>query len=168
VLDADLRVRSANQSFYASFRVSQEETVGRLLHELGNRQWDLPVLRALSGEGVPHTPNDFEVEHDFESIGKRTMLLNARAIEHQSDDPPLFLLAIEDITERKHALEALRESEGRKHVEEQVRQRQAVLAHALRISTVGELASGLAHELNQPLSAIANGVEACARHVRSG
>ena len=49
-----------------------------------------------------------------------------------------------------------------------MRQRQAELAHALRISTVGELASGLAHELNQPLSAIANGVEACARYVRSG
>ena len=80
----------------------------------------------------------------------------------------LILLAIEDITERKRAQEALRESEARKHVEEQVRQRQAELAHALRISTVGELASGLAHELNQPLSAIANGVEACARYVRSG
>ena len=54
--------------------------------------------------------------------------------------------------------------EALKQIEEQVRQRQAELAHALRISTVGELASGLAHELNQPLSTIANGVEACARY----
>ena len=96
------------------------------------------------------------------------MLLNARVIDRGGDRPDLILLAIEDITERKRAQEALRESEARKHAEEQVRQRQAELAHALRISTVGELASGLAHELNQPLSAIANGVEACARYVRSG
>ncbi len=96
------------------------------------------------------------------------MQVNARVIDRGGDRPHLILLAIEDITERTQAQEALREIETRKHLEDQVRQRQAELAHALRVSTVGELATGLAHELNQPLSAIANGVEACARYVRSG
>ncbi|MFI5397730.1 MAG: chemotaxis protein CheB [Candidatus Binatia bacterium] len=170
VLDGDLRVRSANQSFYATFRVSQEDTVGQLLYELGNREWDVPKLRTLLGEVLPqkHVLNDFEVEPNFESIGPRIMLLNARAIDRGGDRPYLILLAIEDITERQRAQDALQASEDLKHVEEQVRQRQTELAHALRISTVGELATGLAHELNQPLSAIANGVEACARYVRSG
>ncbi len=170
VLDGDLRVRSANQSFYATFHVAQEDTVGQLVYELGNRQWDIPKLRTLLEDVLPekHVMNDFEVEPTFESIGPRIMRLNARAIDRGGDRPYLILLAIEDITDRQRAQEAVREGEALKHVEEQVRQRQTELAHALRISTVGELASGLAHELNQPLSAIANGVEACARYVRSG
>jgi two-component system, chemotaxis family, CheB/CheR fusion protein len=168
VLDGDLRVRSANQSFYETFRVSKGETVGRTLYELGNRQWDLPRLRTLPRDLSSQPLSDLEVEHEFEAIGLRTMLLSARTIDRGPDKPQLILLAIEDVTERKRAQQALLEKEARKQLEEQVRRRQAELAHALRISTVGVLASGLAHELNQPLSAIVNGVEASAQYVRSG
>jgi C4-dicarboxylate-specific signal transduction histidine kinase len=152
------------------FHVSREDTVGQLLFDLGNRQWDIPKLRTLLGDVLPHRGalEDFELEATFAPIGQRIMQLNARTIDRGAGRPCLILLAIEDITERTRAQEALREGETRKRGEEQVRQRQAELAHALRVSTVGELASGLAHELNQPLSAIANGVEACARYVRSG
>ena len=170
VLDDGLRVVSANRAFYSGFHVAEKDTVGRLLYELGNHEWDIPQLRTLLAEVLPqkHVLTDFEVAHDFRTLGRRVMLLNARALVRRGDRPDLILLAIEDLTERRQMQEVLRETEARKQAEEQVRQRQARLAHALRISTVGELASGLAHELNQPLSAIANSVEACALFVQSG
>jgi two-component system CheB/CheR fusion protein len=103
VLDEDLRVVTASRSFYEFFKVNPEETVGQLIYNLGNKQWDIPRLRELLENILPHqaTFDDYEVEHDFPSIGKRTMLLNARRIP----DPPaklkVILLAIEDITRRK-------------------------------------------------------------------
>jgi len=170
VLDQDLRVCSANPSFYAAFHTSQDATVGRLLYELGSGEWNIPTLRKQLGDVLRRgrALRDVELEISFESIGVRMMQLSARAIDRQGDRPRLMLLAVDDVTERTQAQKALRDIEVRKHGEEQLRERQVELAHALRISTIGELASGLAHELNQPLSAIANGVEACARYVRAG
>jgi chemotaxis methyl-accepting protein methylase/C4-dicarboxylate-specific signal transduction histidine kinase len=170
VLDEHLRVCSANRSFYATFRTTEADTVGRPLHELGSREWDIRALRRLLRDSLrkERPLTDFEVAATFATIGPRIMQLTARAIDRGAAGPQRILLAIDDVTERTQAQATLRENETRKHAEEQVRQRQAELAHALRISTVGELASGLAHELNQPLSAVANGVEACARYLRAG
>jgi two-component system CheB/CheR fusion protein len=96
VLDAGLRVVSANRSFYRGFLVRPEETEGQLLYELGNRQWDIPELRELLEEILPKqsTFRDFRVTHDFETIGKRTMLLNARQVRQEG----LILLVIADVT----------------------------------------------------------------------
>lgn len=111
VLTAQLRVQSANDAFYQTFQVTREDTIGRLIYDLGNRQWDIPQLRRLLDEVLPTDKHmtDFEVEQTFEAIGHRTMLLNAR----QVDSVQLILLAIEDITDRKQAELALRASEQR-------------------------------------------------------
>jgi len=170
VLDAGLRVRSANHSFYATFRSRREKTVERLLSDLRARQWDIPKLRTRLRDvlSAKQALNDFEIVRDFEKLGQRIMLLNARAVDSGTGRLDLILPSIEDITERRRADDALRESEARKQAAEQVRERHARLEHALRISAVGVLASGLAHELSQPLSAIANEVEACVQYVASG
>ena len=62
ILDATLRVRSANRAFYQTFHVSPGETEGRLIYELGNGQWDIPDLRTLLEDVVPKSSafNDFE------------------------------------------------------------------------------------------------------------
>ena len=108
ILDATLRVRSANRAFYQTFHVSPGETEGRLIYELGNGQWDIPDLRTLLEDIVPKSSvfDDFELEHTFPVIGRRVMLLNARKLQagHHGE---LLVLAMEDVTERKQAEEAL-------------------------------------------------------------
>jgi PAS domain S-box-containing protein len=108
-LDTTLRVQSANRAFYQTFKVSPEETDGRLIYELGNGQWDIPMLRTLLEDIVPKSSvfNDFELEYDFPTIGRRVMLLNARKLQagHHGE---LLVLAMEDVTERKRAAEQQR------------------------------------------------------------
>ena len=105
VLDGDLRVRTANASFYRTFQVAREETEGRLLYELGNHQWDIPHLRNLLEKILPqdNSFNDFKVEHEFPRIGKKTMLLNARRILGKGSQTQMILLAIEDVSPRQIA-----------------------------------------------------------------
>ena len=109
VLSGDLRVRNASRSFYEHFHVTPERTVGRLVYELGNGQWDIPELRRLLEDVLPRNEvfNDFDVTHDFEDLGPRAMLLNARRLSRHQ----LILLAIEDVTERRRGAHALRASE---------------------------------------------------------
>jgi two-component system CheB/CheR fusion protein len=278
VLDADLAVQSANRAFYQTFELSPESTVGRPIHEIGAGQLNVPTLRRLLGDVLPERGmvTDFEVEHEIASLGPRTLLLNARTLARGGGRPNLILLALEDVTDRKGAERAMRESaamtragvqtaidgvitideratilsfnpaaermfgftadevvgksfgmleappdphetrgalerhlhigarEGRgrrkdgttfacelhgsefddgsgrrlvvtvrdvterKRTEEQVRRQQGEMAHVLRVATIERFAAGLAHELNQPLTAIANDVEASASYVRSG
>ncbi len=108
ILDTTLRVRSANRAFYQTFQVSPEETVDRLIYELGNGQWDTPDLRTLLEDIVPKSSvfNDFELEHTFPVIGRRVMLLNARKLQ-AGRHGELLVLAMEDVTARKRAEEEL-------------------------------------------------------------
>jgi signal transduction histidine kinase len=103
VLDRALRVRTASRAFYETFRVSKEETERQLIHTLGDGQWDIPALRTLLGEVLRTEKSfrDFEVVHDFPTLGRRVMLLNARKLWRAGNHSELILLAIEDVTERK-------------------------------------------------------------------
>ena len=105
VLDQKLRVVAASRSFYRTFRVTQEATQWRPLYELGDGQWDIPALRHLLEEIIPkHTVMaDYEVEHDFPSIGRRIMLLNAGTVFDENNACSHLLLAIEDVTARRDA-----------------------------------------------------------------
>jgi len=138
VLNVDLRVKTANRAFYDSFHVTEGETENRLVYDLGNGQWDIPALRTLLDEVLSKNKSvhDFEVVHTFPSLGRKTMLLNARPFPPQSKHPELILLAVEDVS-------ALRE-------------RADELATANR--NKDEFLATLAHELRNPLAPISNAV----------
>jgi diguanylate cyclase (GGDEF)-like protein/PAS domain S-box-containing protein len=110
-LDRDLNVVSVSRSFYEVFKVKPGETVGQRIYDLGNKQWDIPKLRQLLETILPQkaTFDNYEVEHDFADIGRRTMLLNARQIERGKGKERIILLAIEDITERRRSEETIRQ-----------------------------------------------------------
>lgn len=110
VLDAELRVISTNRFFYQTFKIKPKEVEGKYLYDLGHREWDIPKLRELLEQILPENTavDNFEVEHEFPSIGRRVMLLNARSIYREMNKTQMILLTIEDITKRKQAEEALR------------------------------------------------------------
>jgi PAS domain S-box-containing protein len=116
VLTDDLKVKSANQAFYETFRVSKSETEGRLIYDLGSGQWNIPKLREALEGVLPKGGSfqDFEVSHTFDGIGRKTMLLSARQLKQlPSYGQEKILLAIEDITARKEAEEARHDNEER-------------------------------------------------------
>jgi two-component sensor histidine kinase len=103
VLDKELRVIAASRSFYSTFKVSPEDTQGRLLYALGDGQWDIPKLRVLLEKIIPEqgVMEDYEVVHEFPVLGHRTMCLNARQVFYEGGAGTTILLGMEDVTERR-------------------------------------------------------------------
>jgi PAS domain S-box-containing protein len=117
ILDREFRVVSANRSFYTTFQVTRDETENKPIYELGSKQWDIPTLHLLEQFASKHNEiRDVEVTHDFPRIGPKTMLLNARRILEQAGQRQLILLAMDDITARKCAEEALFQEKERAEV----------------------------------------------------
>jgi len=152
MLDPTLRVRSANRAFYQTFQVSPEETEDRLIYELGNGQWDIPALRTLLEEIIPQSVvfNNYELEHDFPTIGRRVMLLNARELR-AGNHTEMLVLAMEDVTERRrvHDLE-IRFTEG---LQESYRRLQEL--EKLR----DDLKNMIIHDLRTPLTSVIAGMQ---------
>jgi two-component system, chemotaxis family, CheB/CheR fusion protein len=113
ILDKNFRIKTANNCFYKTFSVTEEETQGKLLYDIGNRQWDIPQLRELLEEIIPRNAHisDFEVKHKFEHIGEKIMLLNARRLVRKLHSEHLILLAMEDITHFRQAQRIIEQRE---------------------------------------------------------
>ena len=153
VLDIDLKILSANRSFYNTFKVIPDETIGNFIYDLGNQQWDIPRLRTLFEDILPKNTrfDNFEVEHDFPIIGRKIMLLNARRIYRKDIGTQMILLAIEDITEHKR-----REEELKKLSEELARSN----------TDLRDFAYVASHDLKKPLQSIEGFAKLLARRYK--
>jgi two-component system, cell cycle sensor histidine kinase PleC len=105
ILFEDLKVALASRSFYQAFQVRAEDTEGKFIYDLGDHQWDIPRLRHLLEDILPQNTSfdNFEIEHTFPNIGKRTMLLNACRIYLKANRTKLIIITIKDISEHKKA-----------------------------------------------------------------
>jgi len=150
-VDADLRYRFNNDAYRVWFGVSPEEALGRTIREVAGEGFFQSVRssveRALSGEHV-------RCALDVEMAGRQPLSVEAiyvPDVDERADVRGLYVMVI-DVTERN-----LAQQESKRLRDE--------LVHAGRISTMGELAGALAHEINQPLSAIMSNAQAAKRYL---
>jgi two-component system CheB/CheR fusion protein len=143
ILNQNLEVVKANKTFYQTFQSAREDTEWRLIYGLGNGQWNIPKLRELLENILPahSTFRDFEVTHEFDAVGKKVMLLNASEIFNPNAQARTILLAIEDVTERKQAEEALQTTNAE----------------------LQNFAYALTHDLQEPLRMVVNFTELLAQ-----
>ncbi len=162
ILDKDLRVKSANKSFYDNFRVKEAETVGVLLYDLGNKQWNIPSLRELLEDIIPKNSHfqGLEISHYFQDIGQKIMQLNASRIIQKSQGEQLILLAIADITEQKRIEKEFTEAKvfaelatGIAEVQQSKAEKATLIAEDA-VKAKQQFLSNMSHEIRTPMNAI--------------
>jgi PAS domain S-box-containing protein len=168
VLNSELKILTANGSFYSTFKVTPGETIGHFIYDLGDGQWDIPGLRVLFEDILPKNTvlSDYEVVHDFLHIGRKIILLNARQIFREKIGSHIILLGMEDITQRRCAEDRL--NEKKREIEElndsleirivravdELRQKDRMLILHDRLGIMGEMIENMTHQWREPLDSL--------------
>lgn len=141
VLYPKLTIYSVNKAFYKTFKTKPKDTIGKHFYDLGDKQWNIPLLKELLEKTLSASKSfhDFEVEHQFKTIGHKTMLLNGRKLHVLNKNQEMTLLAIEDISDRKETEKKLENEkavvEQNKHLLELAKQKDdffSITSHELK------------------------------------
>jgi|GEM_PF-6415036 len=107
ILDRDLKVVSANRSYYEAFQTAPVRTIGRDLWDLESGFLDPAPLRELVQKALQNNEpfKDYAIERDQPPLGRRSLLLNGKKVFRPGNNTELVLLSIEDVTKQKQSLE---------------------------------------------------------------
>ncbi len=114
VLTANLQIKSANRSFFKTFKLGNEHTDGTFIYELAEGAWDIPVLRENLNELLSTKGNfrEFMLTHYFPGVGELVFIVNAYRLIKEGAKETLILLAfnnISDVLKANHELKQLNE-----------------------------------------------------------
>ncbi len=147
VLDAELKVVTANLAFYQVFQMLPTQTENQSIFDLGQGDWNIPKLRSLLNDILSHdiSVQDYEITQTFAHLGTRSILLNACEI-FQANVGKMVLIAIEDITERK--------SQKQQLITQNQALSEAIIASEAANRAKSKFLGSMSHELRTPLNAI--------------
>jgi PAS domain S-box-containing protein len=156
IWDFDGRILEANGAFLHMVGYEREDLVsGRVRWaDLTPPEWRDRTRRALDELRTTGTASPWEKEY-FRKDGSRVPVLIGGAMFEESGHQGVSYVL--DLTERKRAEVEAHESERR------YREMQAELAHANRVTTMGQLTASIAHEVNQPIASAVTNAEAALR-----
>jgi PAS domain S-box-containing protein len=159
--DSRGRILEANEAFLGMLGYSREDLVaGRIRWtKLTPPEWATADQDALAQLSATGTCRPYEKEYSRKDGNRVPVLVGGAFFEPKRDEGVIFVI---DMTERKRAAEKLRASEQR------VLDAQMELAHVNRVTTTGQLAASIAHEVNQPLAGVIANAEACLRWLDRG
>ncbi|MFH1442077.1 MAG: ATP-binding protein [Candidatus Omnitrophota bacterium] len=184
VLNKDFKVVSVNRAFCDTFKVSQKQIINLPIYEFSKRQWNIPQLRKLLKDVLLKGKSfkNFGFEHEFPLLGKKVLLFNACQVRGSQEKEKKILLAIEDITKQREVEKKEREfiaqaaaakverekSEELRKAYEELKQTKYMLIQSEKLSSLGQLASGIAHELNSPLDGLLTLIRINRRKMKQG
>ena len=155
-IGVDGRIQYVSPSHRDFYGKPESEFIGRMLTEAVRvHDEDLCCVRDAWKEMLQPP---YLTSHEHRVLtprGWRWVAVQSRAVLGADGHPQFVVAVARDITDRRRA-----EEQARMHLQQ--------LAHVSRVSSMGEMASAIAHEINQPLPAIANYASACLRLLRSG
>jgi len=100
VLDADLRIVVASNSFYTTFDKTKEKTQDKLIYQIGSNQYDIPALRHFLNGIIPYNTalKEFKVVYDSLTLGRREVLLNACETSYENSKKKYIFVTIDETT----------------------------------------------------------------------